>query len=265
MDGRHTGRPELSPWGRSLQDHEALGNSTQAVRVLQQRGQSSARPLCLRLQGRQTADAEAEPWARPCLKKDPPRARGDTHLGHAAHVLYGGPFMRELGEGPLDLGDDGVYVYRVLRAAAGEVEGGDAPARGGRQGLLLPRLDLRKTRVRAWARGHLLGMQLSEGLGTWAPPRDPHSVRAWACGHLLPLFSSSEAGLIHVSPHRPKPSSPTVDGAPRPSLRADCRHRRARSPQATAHVTTGLVHSAPPPSSCFSCEPLEKPAYRPGY
>ena len=121
----------------------------------------------------------------PMPEEGPPTCPRGTHLGHAAHVLYGGPFMRELGEGPLDLGDDGVYVHRVLRAAAGEVEGGDAPARGGRQGLLLPRLDLRKTRVRAWARGHLLGMQLSEGLGTWAPPRDPHSVRAWARGHLL--------------------------------------------------------------------------------
>ena len=161
LDGRHTGRPELSPWGRSLQDHEAPGNSTQAVRVLQQRARTSARPLHLRLQGRQRADAEAEPWACPHLKKDPPpSARGDTHLGHAAHVLHGGPFMRELGEGPLDLGDDGVYVHRVLRAAAGEVEGGDAPARGGRQGLLLPRLDLRKTKVRAWACGHLLGTHI---------------------------------------------------------------------------------------------------------
>lgn len=98
----------------------------------------------------------------PMPEEGPPTCPRGTHLGHAAHVLYGGPFMRELGEGPLDLGDDGVYVHRVLRAAAGEVEGGDAPARGGRQGLLLPRLDLRKTRVRAWARGHLLG--------TWAPP-----------------------------------------------------------------------------------------------
>lgn len=66
----------------------------------------------------------------------------DAHLGHSAHVLHGGPLVRELGEGPLNLGDDGVRVRRVLRPTAGEVEGGNALAGGWRPGLLLPRLHL---------------------------------------------------------------------------------------------------------------------------
>lgn len=82
--------------------------------------------------------------ARPPAVSTPLAQGTRTHLGHAAHVLHGGPLMRELGEGPLDPGDDSVCAHGALRPASGEVERGDAVAGGRRQGLLLLRPNLRR-------------------------------------------------------------------------------------------------------------------------
>lgn len=92
---------------------------------------------------------DPEPRARGGAEERVPLSRRGTHLGHAAHVLHGGPLVRELGESPLDLGDDRVYVHGVPGTAAREVERRDAFAAGGWQGLLLLCLNLRQSRRQA--------------------------------------------------------------------------------------------------------------------
>ena len=114
--------------------------------------------------------------------------------------------MRELGEGPLDLGNDGIDVHGVLGAAAGEVEGGDALAGGRGQGLLLLGLDLRAKQ--GWE-------SAGAGAGLFPPAQRMWVGRVPKRGALGP---PTHAGTEH---HRPPGRE-----APRPPEITPAKHRR---------------------------------------
>ena len=146
---------------------------------------------------------DPEPRACGGAEERVPLSRRGTHLGHAAHVLHGGPLVRELGESPLDLGDDRVYVHGVPGTAAREVERGDAFAAGRRQGLLLLRLNLRQSRRQAREDQEtcVASANVTSGAsGSNEVHRAPQTRRAQTTAH-APCGSHSPGPDMHTGPH----------------------------------------------------------------